>query len=100
MAGTLIIVLFLLVVLVMIGQSLNNLKQESRTASLNTMQQAVEQAVMQCYALEGAYPPDLDYLQAHYGLLLDHDRLVYLYEVVGSNVYPIVAIQHLEDAQQ
>jgi hypothetical protein len=54
--------------------------------------EAIERAARQCYALEGAYPPTLEYLEENYGLMLDRDRFHYLYEVIGSNIHPIVEV--------
>jgi hypothetical protein len=46
----------------------------------------------QCYALEGKYPPDLDYLEEHYGLQLDKIRYTYHYELSASNIFPGVRV--------
>ena len=64
------------------------------------VREALEQAVMQCYALEGAYPPDLEYLADHYGLIVDRERYLFLYEVIGDNVHPIIDVVRLEDFAQ
>ena len=36
--------------------------------------QELEQAAEHCYAVEGRYPPDLDYLEEHYGIRTEHRR--------------------------
>ncbi|NLC84251.1 MAG: hypothetical protein GX749_04135, partial [Ruminococcaceae bacterium] len=46
-----------------------------------------------CYALEGAYPPALEYLEANYGLIIDRENYDYYYEVVGANIRPIIEVQ-------
>ncbi len=48
--------------------------------------------VAQCYALEGAYPPDLEYLAEKYGLQLDKQRYIYFYELYASNMLPVVRV--------
>jgi hypothetical protein len=96
--GIAIIIFFM--ILIMVWNSFGLLQERSQTQSLKAVQTAVEQAVMQCYALEGAYPPDLNYLQDHYGLIINEDRYVYLYEVVGENIHPIIDVQFLEAVQQ
>lgn len=48
--------------------------------------------VAQCYALEGEYPPDLDYLAEKYGLQLDKDRYIYHYDMYASNILPDVRV--------
>ena len=53
---------------------------------------AVSSAVAQCYALEGAYPPDLGYLEHNYGLQLNRDKYIYHYELFASNILPDVQV--------
>ncbi len=83
--------LFLIVVVaVIIG--VQNVSKSSEGESLRTMEQAVRRSVVQCYALEGRYPPSLDYLQEHYGLHLDTDKYVYHYQVTGANLLPQIVV--------
>ncbi|MDR0380670.1 MAG: hypothetical protein LBH86_01560 [Oscillospiraceae bacterium] len=56
------------------------------------LQQAVEHAAVQCYALEGAYPPDVDYLVDHYGVQYDKNRFFIHYRVEGSNLRPDIEV--------
>jgi hypothetical protein len=99
-AGILVAVLAFILIVLLTWRSLGDLEAQSRISGLDVARSAAARAVMQCYALEGAYPPDLDYLQAYYGLVLDTGRYAYVYEVVGDNVYPIVDIQFREDVSQ
>lgn len=90
---TFIVVLVSLMTLLMVGRSLLRLDERSREAGREVAEAAIERAVMQCYALEGMYPPDLAYLQKNYGLILDQDQYVYLYEIVAGNIHPIIGVQ-------
>lgn len=60
--------------------------------SVKEIRAAVRSYVAQCYALEGRYPPDLDYLEENYGLLLDSSKYVYHYELFASNIFPDVQV--------
>lgn len=93
MIGTLVAVLVSLLILLTVGRGLLRLGERSRAAGLNVAEAAIERAVMQCYALEGAYPPDLKYLAKNYGLILDPQNYVYQYEIVAGNIHPIVGVQ-------
>lgn len=53
---------------------------------------AIRKASVQCYALEGSYPPDVTYLMAHYGLQLDLTRYAVRYEVFASNIMPEIEV--------
>lgn len=59
---------------------------------LNQVKDTVMNSVVQCYALEGAYPPDLEYLQENYGLQLDTKRYIYHYDRFASNILPNVQV--------
>jgi len=91
--GTLISILISLVIILMVGSSLLRLSRQSREAGLQVASDALERAVMQCYALEGAYPPSLQYLSDNYGLIVDQNKYVYLYEPVAGNIHPIIGVQ-------
>ena len=49
-------------------------------------------ATVQCYAIEGRYPPDLAYLEENYGLILDREHYVYHYRLEGSNLMPEIQV--------
>jgi len=52
----------------------------------------VEKYAIQCYATEGAYPPNVYYLEEHYGLILDEEKYIYSYEPVAENIKPVVQV--------
>ena len=91
--STIIAIAVSLLVLAMVGGSLARLNRKSREAGLQVAFQAVERTVMQCYALEGAYPPDLQYLVDNYGLVINEGQYVYLYEPIAANIYPFIRVQ-------
>ncbi|MBT3320407.1 MAG: hypothetical protein HN948_07105 [Clostridia bacterium] len=59
---------------------------------IEQVRDSVISSVAQCYALEGSYPSDLQYLQENYGLQLDTDRYIYHYEKFASNILPDVQV--------
>lgn len=56
---------------------------------------ALRRDIAECYALEGVYPPDVDYLTAHYGLSYNENLFYVDYRTLGSNLYPDVTIIEL-----
>lgn len=62
---------------------------ERQEASLSS---ALNRAIVSCYCVEGTYPPNLNYIEEHYGLLYDSDVFFVDYRPIGSNIYPEVAI--------
>ena len=47
---------------------------------------------MACYAAEGVYPPNLDYLKEHYGVQVDDARYVVIYSVFADNLMPDITV--------
>ena len=45
-----------------------------------------------CYAAEGIYPPDLAYLEEHYGIQIDESRYTVYYDIFGSNLMPDITV--------
>ena len=60
-----------------------------------TLRQTVLDTAIQCYAVEGNYPPDLQYLEDNYGLRVNHNNFIVTYEAVGSNLLPDVTVLEL-----
>lgn len=87
---------FLLIIIIIVAivsvVSMNEFWENSNDAQPDRIKEAIERACVQCYALEGSYPPDLKYLNEHYGLILNEDKYFYYYEIFASNVMPYVEV--------
>lgn len=82
------------IVLVVIGLSMiSQTTDESRRESLET---ALRRDVMHCYALEGTYPPSLEYIKEHYGLIYDENSFFVDYQIFGANMMPDITIVELK----
>lgn len=57
-----------------------------------SLETALSRSISQCYAVEGVYPPSLDYLSAHYGLTYDTETFLVDYEYYGSNLLPDITV--------
>ena len=60
------------------------------------LEESIRRAAVTCYAVEGIYPPDLAYLQEHYGIQVNEDRYYVFYEVFGSNMMPDITVLERE----
>ncbi len=65
-------------------------RRGSERQELALVEKAVNRAVVSCYALEGFYPPNIDYLIEHYGLAVDQERYYIYHEAFAPNVYPTI----------
>lgn len=76
----LILVLFLFAV-EFTGRSQIEKQQES-------LEIAIARDIVQCYAIEGQYPPSLEYMEEHYGLTYDKNTFFVDYQPIAGNLYP------------
>lgn len=53
---------------------------------------AVRSAALTCYAVEGAYPMELDYLKERYGLAYDEKRFVVEYDADSVHGMPVIQV--------
>ncbi len=72
--------------------AIDNAKNNSNEESYKILSDAIIRSAVQCYAIEGFYPPDIEYLEENYGLLVDHDKYVVSYSVFASNIIPEVIV--------
>lgn len=72
--------------------------RDSDAERRRALESAVQRDITSCYALEGAYPPDLQYLKDHYGLTWDESRYFVDYRPVASNIRPFYVIIEVSNA--
>lgn len=63
--------------------------------SIQLLGNSLRRAAVHCYAVEGRYPPDLDYLCATYGVGYDKERFAVYYTTVASNLMPDITVLEL-----
>jgi len=81
-----------LAVLLLFTTALSNLEEGRRDEGREQLEEAVRRGAVACYAAEGMYPPDLEYLETHYGIQVDRERYTVVYEVFASNLMPDVTV--------
>ena len=72
--------------------AIDNAQRESSEESHRILSNAIIRSAVQCYAIEGFYPPHIKYLEDNYGLLVDHDKYFVSYSVFASNIVPEVQV--------
>ena len=90
--GVLVTVLAILLVLVIavaaFGHSGRDVSEEGAAA----IRETVRRSALQCYAVEGVYPPDLQYLIDNYGLQINTEDYAVAYDCFASNLPPDVRV--------
>ncbi len=87
-----ILLLALLGIILIMLPRMAEVADRGRQDQCAIIEDVVSKAVLQCYALEGSYPPNLEYLRDNYGLMLDRRNFDYHYEVFASNIRPSIQI--------
>lgn len=78
--------------LLIFASALNSLESGRQTEDLRQLEQALRRGCVACYAAEGVYPPDLAYLQEHYGVQVDESRYDVHYSVFAQNLMPDITV--------
>lgn len=68
--------------------AVNNAEIGAHEEKYNILKDALIRSVVQCYAIEGFYPPNIEYLENNYGLVVDHNKYVISYNIFASNIMP------------
>lgn len=71
---------------------INTVDDSTASEQAKSLESAIRRSVAQCYAVEGTYPPSLDYLKEHYGLIYDAEKFYIDYTAIGSNIMPDITI--------
>lgn len=64
-----------------------------------TLEDGIRRASVQCYAIEGRYPPSVQYLEDNYGIQIDTERYHVFYEGFASNIMPDITVVPAESEQ-
>ena len=90
--STFLPILFLILVLGIFIACSDSFSQSNRKHEKEILQDALNRSITQCYALEGNYPHNLDYLKEHYGLTYNEEHFFIDYQYIGGNLRPDVTI--------
>lgn len=71
---------------------ISRLEQGQQLEDKQLLEDVLRRTAVACYASEGFYPPDVDYMRQHYGLQFDESRYTIRYEVFASNLMPDITV--------
>lgn len=72
--------------------ALSQLESGQRAEGKKQLEEAARRAAVTCYASEGFYPPDVAYMQMHYGLQWEESRYTIRYERFADNLMPDITV--------
>ena len=80
------------ILLFVFSKAVNHIEKVNQNEQAEILEQAITRSITACYALEGAYPPNITYLTEHYGLTYDTESYFIDYQYIGANLRPDVTI--------
>jgi|SRR6056297_1675790 len=86
-----ITITILVVVILFSFQTISSISSNEKDRS-ESIEKILIKASVQCYALEGSYPPDIDYLSKNYGIIIDDEQYFYFYDTKGANIAPNIKV--------
>ena len=79
-------------VLILYIQGLSSIDESTISRQQESLEKAINRDIIHCYAVEGFYPPSLEYIEDHYGLTYDKELFFVDYQPIASNLRPNVTI--------
>jgi len=90
--GILFTLVILAVVVLFFFNALNGAAGKADSSSAGALETAIKRAAVQCYAIEGFYPPGVNYLEEHYGVIIDKSKFIVEYNCSIPNNLPIIKV--------
>ena len=84
--------LILVAILSFFLSALYNLNDGRGQEDKKQLESALTRAAVACYAVEGAYPPNVQYLEDNYGIQINKTLYTVKYEVIASNLMPDITV--------
>lgn len=73
--------------------------EQASVEKQRSLEDALHRASIQCYAIEGRYPPSVEYLEEHYGIVIDRTRFEVFYDGWADNVMPEITVINLDSLE-
>ena len=81
-----------LIVLALFVLAVSKIAGKSENEGMHLTEESIRRAAVQCYALEGVYPSDFEYLKEHYAVRPDESKYIIYYTYTASNLMPEIDV--------
>ncbi len=75
-----------------LNKGVQKLGNGGQAENLKQIDSSIRKATLTCYAVEGVYPPTVDYLKENYGIQIDEEKYTVYYEIFGDNIMPEITV--------
>ena len=81
-----------MIIILFFNTGLNNLANDHKSEGKQILEDALRKNAVACYANEGFYPPNVEYLEEYYGVQIDHNRYSVSYMPIAENLMPDITV--------
>lgn len=81
-----------IVALILFIYGINWFSGVAETEEAYIQERAIRRACITCYAVEGIYPPNINYIEDNYGIIINHKKYIVHFEIFASNIMPDIAL--------
>lgn len=85
-------ILWFLLLLLCFLSAVSQLDYRRQAEGKRQLEQLLRRTAVSCYASEGFYPPDVAYMEDHYGVSFDENAYIVRYELFASNWMPDITV--------
>ncbi len=89
-------ILWLLLLALCFLLALSRLDSGRKEEGRQQLELALRRTAVACYGAEGFYPPNVEYMEEHYGLQYDKDQYLVRYEIFATNLMPGFTVLEVE----
>ena len=79
-------------VIVFVVVGIMSISKNSKSKEVEEITKQINKSISLCYAIEGFYPPNLEYLEENYGIDVNKEEYVVHYEIFASNIAPQIKV--------
>ena len=72
--------------------AVSDVRQTQEHQGKEQLEQVLKRTAAACYAAEGIYPPNLEYMQKHYGIRINEEEYTVIYQMIASNLMPDITV--------
>ena len=70
----------------------NGFNDDRSKQEKENLERSLNRAAVACFAIEGAYPPSVEYLMENYRVRFNTDKYIVKYELYASNLMPSITV--------
>ena len=85
-------VLLFVAIVAVISFGMTNIQQRGGAQQAKLLKDALCRASVSCYAVEGRYPPTLEYIKDNYGVVVNDDKFIVRYVAFAENIMPTIRV--------